>query len=259
MVLTGGRLATLVIGLPVAIVVAAMGGFSAVGWFANASEQHSAGYDWHGGPITVSDSSGSVQIQAVAGSHVSVSYTEHYQLTRPTISATTTAGGGLQLTAKCPGGLLGDNCEINYVLSVPASAALVVHSGSGGLHITGVTGTESLDTGDGGITLENVSGAVTAHTGSGGIHGSQLRSASVQASTGDGGIQVDWATAPTTVVATTGSGGVHLTVPTGSGPYRVATHTGSGGVNVQVATDPQSASSINVRTGDGGIDVGYPG
>ena len=238
--------------------VAGWGAFSVVGLFANTSEQHSTGYDWHGGPITVSDSSGSVRIQAVAGSHVTVSYTEHYELKRPAISATTT-GGGLQLTAKCAGGLLGNNCEVNYVLGVPAAAALVVHTGSGGLHIIGVTGTEALDTGDGGITLENVSGDVTAHTGSGGIHGSQLRSASVQASTGDGGIQVDWATAPTAVVATTGSGGVHLVVPAGSGPYRVATHTGSGGVNVRVATDPQSTSSISVQTGDGGIDVGYPG
>jgi hypothetical protein len=258
MVLTGGRLATLAIGLPIAIAAAGWGAFSVVGLFANTSEQHSSGYDWRGGAITVTDSSGSVRIQAVAGSRVSVSYTEHYQLKRPTVSATTT-GDGLQLTAKCAGGLLGNNCEVNYVLSVPAAAALVVHTGSGGLHVIGVTGAAALDTGDGGITLENMSGAITAHTGSGGIHGSQLRSASMQASTGDGGIQVDWATAPTTVVATTGSGGVHLIVPTGSGPYRVATHTGSGGVNVQVATDPQSALSINVRTGDGGINVGYQG
>ena len=258
MVLTGGRLATMAIGLPIAIVAAAGCAFSVVGMFARASEQHTSGYDWHGGTISVNDSSGSVRIQAVAGSQLSVSYTEHYELKRPTVSATTT-GGGLQLTAKCPGGLLGNNCEVNYVLSVPASAALVVHTGSGGLHVIGATGTQTLDTGDGGITLENVSGAVTAHTGSGRIHGSQLRSASVQASTGDGGIQVDWATAPTTVVATTGSGGVHLVVPRGSGPYRVATHTGSGGVNVRVATDPQSTSSISVQTGDGGIDVGYPG
>jgi hypothetical protein len=258
MVLTGGRLATLLVGLPLAIAVAAVGGFSAVGWFADASEQHSAGYDWHGGAITMRVGSGSVRIQAVAGTHVSVSYTEHYQLKRPTISATTT-GGGLQLTAKCPGGLLGDNCAVNYVLSVPASAALDVHTGSGGLHVIGVTGTETLDSGDGSITLENVSGAVTAHTGNGHIGGSQLRSASVQASTGDGGIEVDWAIAPTAVVMSTGNGGVHLEVPKGSGPYRVTTHTGNGGVNVAVATDPQSTSSISVRTGDGGIDVGYPG
>ena len=57
---------------------------------------------------------------------------------------------------------------------------------------------------------------------------------------------------------TSGNGGVQLTVPSGSGPYRVDVSSGNGGHDVSVPTDPNATASIFAHTGDGGINVGYP-
>lgn len=258
MILTGGRLAAIAVGIPLALGSAGWGAFTMVGLFAHTSERHVVSYPWQGGDITVNTSSGSVRVEVGTASTVDVTYTEHYELKRPVVSATTLKSG-IQLTARCPGGIFGNNCDINYVITVPAAARLVLHSGNGGLQVSGSTGAESLDTGDGGITIENVSGDIVARTGNGGIHGAQLGSASVNATTGDGGIALEWAIRPTAVIATTGNGGIDLTVPKGGGPYRVSTHTGNGGVDVTVPTDVGASASITAQTGDGGIDIGLAG
>jgi len=190
------------------------------------------------------------------GSQVAVSYTEHYQLKKPTVAATT-ADSGVQLNAKCPGGIFGNNCEINYTLTVPASARLVLHTGNGPVSVADVTGSLTLDTGAGGISLDNVSGDVVAHAGDGGIGATRLRSTSVQASTGNGGIHLEWVAAPKNVAVQTGDGGIGLTVPQGTGPYAVSATTGDGGTSVDVPSDPSSSSKITAHTGNGGIHVAF--
>ncbi|HEY5454975.1 MAG TPA: DUF4097 family beta strand repeat-containing protein [Acidothermaceae bacterium] len=257
MYVTGGRLAALAVGLPFVVGVAVVGAFSVVGDFAQTSERHVASYPWSGGGVTLR-TDGNVTVEVGSSPQIAVMYTEHYQLKKPSVTSAT-SGGGLQLTAKCPGAVVvfGSNCAINYVLTVPATAALNVHSGDGYIHVTGSTAVLSLDSGNGGIEFDNVTGDVVAHTGNGGISGSQVSSRNVQASTGNGGIDITWSVAPTTVVATTGNGGIHLVVPQGSGPYRTSTHTGNGSAHVNVASDSSAASSITAETGDGSITIGY--
>ena len=254
---TGGRLAALAVGLPFVVGVAVVGAFSVVGDFAQTSERHVASYPWSGGGVTLR-TDGNVTVEVGSSPQIAVMYTEHYQLKKPSVTSAT-SGGGLQLTAKCPGAVVvfGSNCAINYVLTVPATAALNVHSGDGYIHVTGSTAALSLDSGNGGIEFDNVTGDVVAHTGNGGLSGSQVSSRNVQVSTGNGGIDITWSMAPTTVVATTGNGGIHLVVPQGSGPYRTSTHTGNGSAHVNVANDSSAASSITAETGDGSITIGY--
>jgi len=258
MILTNGRVAALAIGLPLMLATVAWSGFSVVGTLARASEHHAARYSWHGGEISVHTTSGSIRIEPGAGRHIEVAYTEHYGLRKPTVTATET-GHGLQLTARCTGGLLANNCSTNYTVTVPALARLDLHSGDGGVQLTGTSGAATIDTGDGGVSLDNVSGDITAHTGDGGITGTQVRSRMVQASTGDGGIGIDWQVAPVTVVATTGDGGIDLVVPAGSGPYRTSTSTGDGGVTVTVPTSAAATAAITARSGDGGITIAPAG
>lgn len=257
MIATSGRIAALAIGLPLVLGVVSAQAFDMVGLMAQTSEHHEATYPWHGGEIALNVSSGSVTVVTGDNNTVGVSYTEHYQLKRPTVSATTDATG-LQLKARCPGVLFSNNCDINYTLTVPSSAKMTIHSGNGGVRVSDLTSALSLSTGDGGITLTDVSGDITAHTGNGGVHATGLRSNALQVHTGDGGVNLAWATAPKSVSVTSGNGGVLLTVPTGSGPYRVDVSSGNGGRDVSVPTDPNASPSIVVHTGDGGIRVGYP-
>jgi hypothetical protein len=258
MYVSGGRVAALAVGLPFVIGAGALGAFGVAGAMAQTSERHVASYPWNGGAITLR-TDGNVTVEVGSGSQIAVTYTEHYQLKKPTVTSAT-SGSGLQLTAKCPGAVvvLGNNCAINYVLTVPASASLDLHSGDGDIHVSGSTAALSLDTGDGGIEFDNVTGDVVARTGDGGISGSQVGSKNVQASTGDGGVHITWSVTPTTVVATTGDGSIHLVVPQGSGPYRTSTHTGDGSAHVSVASDVSAASLITAETGDGSITIGYP-
>ena len=258
MYVTGGRLAALAVGLPLVVVAAVCGAFSVVGDMAQTSERHVASYPWNGGAITLR-TDGDVTVEVGSGPQIAVTYTEHYQLKKPSVTSAT-SGGGLQLTAKCPGAVVvfGSNCAINYVLTVPATAALDLHSGDGDIHVNGSTAALSLDTGDGDIEFDNVSGNVVANSGDGDISGSQVGSKNLQATTGDGGVHVTWSVTPTTVVATTGDGGIHLVVPQGSGPYRMSTHTGDGSAHVSVATDPTASPSITAESGDGSITIGYP-
>jgi hypothetical protein len=218
---TGGRLAALAVGLPFVVAAASYGAFSMVGLFAHGSERHVASYQWQGGAIDLNTGSGTITVETGTGTQVAVTYTEHYQLKKPTVTSSVSASG-LQLTAKCPGGLFTSNCAINYVLTVPATATLKLH------------------------------------TGDGAISGTQVSSKNVQASTGDGSIRIDWSAAPTTVVTTTGDGSVHLVLPQGSGPYRTSTHTGNGSVHVTALVDSTAAASITAETGNGGITIGYP-
>jgi hypothetical protein len=246
----------LAVGLPFVVGAAVVGGFSVVGALAHASESHTASYQWNGGAITLR-TDGNVTVEIGTGTQVAVAYTEHYQLKKPTVSSST-SGGGVQLTATCPGGFFGSNCAVNYVLTVPPTAALDVHSGDGYIHVSGSTAALSLDTGDGGIEFDNVTGDVVAHSGDGGITGTQVSSKNVQASTGDGSIHITWSVAPTTVVAISGDGSIHLVLPQGSGPYRTSTHSGDGSVHVTSLVDATAASSITAESGDGSITIGYP-
>jgi hypothetical protein len=254
---SGGRVAALAVGLPFVVGAAIVGAFTVVGAFAQTSERHVASYQWSGGAITL-HTDGDVTVEVGTGTQVGVAYTEHYQLKKPTVTSST-SNGGVQLTATCPGGLFGSNCQINYVLTVPATATLNLHTGDGDIHLSGSSGSAALDTGDGDIEFDNVTGNVAAQSGDGDISGTQVGSTNVQVSTGDGDVQIDWSVAPTTVVATSGDGGIHLMLPQGSGPYRTSTHTGDGSAHVTSLVDSTAVASITATTGDGGISIGYPG
>jgi putative adhesin len=236
MQLTSGRLAAVAIGIPAMIAASAFGAFGLVGTFARTSEHHTASYAWQGdGEISVNTSAGNVRTEVGTGTQVVVSYTEHYQFKRPTVTATS-LDGGLQLAARCAGGLYGSNCAINYVVTVPAAASLVLHTGDGDLQLSASTG------------------SISANTGDGDINGTELISATVDASTGDGDIDLAWDVAPTKVGATTGNGDINLVVPPGT-TYNVSAHTGNGGTHVGVPQDQSAPDSISADTGNGDIRI----
>jgi DUF4097 and DUF4098 domain-containing protein YvlB len=256
MVLSRGRIAALAIGLPIVVALLALGALNLVGLLSQTSETHSARYQWQAGEISVDTSAGDIRVVAGSGSQVSVSYTEHYQLKKPTVSATT-SNGGVQLTGRCPSGILDNNCAIDYVVTVPASSGLTLHTGAGNISAAGSSGNGSLSTGSGNIGFTDLSGDIVAHTGSGNVSGTRTSSKHVHASTGVGDVNVEWINSPSSVVTETGSGDIGLVLPRGSGPYRTSTHTGVGSTDVSVATDPTAAFSISATTGVGNISISF--
>jgi hypothetical protein len=236
---TPGRVVTIVLGLPLMLAGVAWGAFAIIGVLARTSEHHHATYPWSSGTISLEVGSGDVQIRAASTRTVGVDYTEHYEFKRPTVQAKS-SGSGLSLTSHCDSGILGQNCSINYVITVPEQAALRLHLG------------------DGNVNLQGVTASVVVQAGDGDINGSKLRSASFQVSSGDGGMHLQWATAPSNVALSMGDGDIDLTVPNGSGPYAIR-QSGSGGSDIKVATDPNAVAAMTLRTGDGNVRVHYGG
>lgn len=234
---TPGRILTAVFGVPLMLAGIAWSAFSLVGVLARTSEHHQASYAWTGGALSLNVDDGNVTIRAAATRTVGVEFTEHYELKRPTVRASATATG-VALSSKCGDGILGQNCSIDYVITVPQQAALQLHLG------------------DGDLTLQGVTASVVAHAGDGYINGSGLRSRSVEVSSGDGGIHLQWAAAPTHVSLSMGDGSIDLAVPNGSGPYAIR-QSGSGSSDISVATEPNAGATMVLQSGDGSVRVQY--
>jgi hypothetical protein len=236
---TPGRVVALVLGLPLMLAGVAWGAFAFIGGLARTSEHHHATYAWSGGNISLNVGSGDAVIRTSDTTSVQVDYTEHYELERPTVHAASSKSG-VELTGRCPSGIFGQNCSINYVISVPKQAALQVHLGHGSLN------------------LQGISASVVAHSGDGSINGSGLQSKNVQATVGDGSVHLQWASAPASVTSSVGDGSIDVTVPNGSGPYAIR-QSGSGGTDIQVSTDPAATASMVLHVGDGAVAVQYGG
>ncbi len=166
-----------------------------------------------------------------------VDYTEHYEFKRPTVKATSSASG-LALTSHCDNGPLGQNCSINYVITVPKNAGLRLHLGDGNVH------------------LQGIADSVVVQSGDGDIDATGLLSKSVQISSGDGDIHLQWAAPPTNVQLSMGDGNIDLVLPQGSGPYAIR-QSGSGSSNIGVATAPDATDTMVLHSGDGDVHVRY--
>jgi len=146
---TPGRIAAVAIGVPVLLAGIGQGAFNVTGLLARSSEHHEASYAWHGGTLTMKADNGDITVRrSSSASAVSVSYTEHFGLKKPTVTGRATAGG-VELSSKCPKWIFDNYCSVNYVIEVPDGTPL------------------KLETGDGSVSLEGVDGAVTVNSGDG--------------------------------------------------------------------------------------------
>lgn len=234
---TPGRVVALALGVPIMLASVVWSAFTLVGVLGRTSAHFHTSYAWSGGNVSLNVNDGNVQIRAADTTTVDVDYTEHYEFKRPTVRGVSSPSG-VALTGHCTGGVFGQNCQINYVITVPKQASLQLHLG------------------DGTLTLQGVTAPVVAHTGDGSIHGSELGSKTVEATVGDGSIHLQWVAAPARVTSSVGDGSVDITVPHGSGPYAIQ-QSGSGSGDIGVATDPAATAKMDLHAGDGSVHVRY--
>jgi hypothetical protein len=161
-------------------------------------------------------------------------------------------------------GELGAN-HVNADLQLAASSGritvrdtkgrLVASAGSGGVDVRGASGDDvTIETGSGGITANDVSGKrLRVQTGSGGVTGSGFTSEDMEIGAGSGSIRVDDARSPRARLSS-GSGGIRVGF---AAPVKsLDATTGSGGVTVTLP-GPVNAE-LDVETGSGGIDSDFP-
>jgi hypothetical protein len=209
----------------IAATVVAIAGTGSGLWYATAYKAHiytqteTTRYREEPAELTVQLSSGTIMITSGPAGQVTVTRLLTWTDHRPVIDEHWD-NRALDIQQDCPTGLLDQACSVSYQITVPPGVPLNLSSEDGD-----VTVTRSL-------------------------------SQNVHASSGSGDIWLDFATAPSTVVAQTDSGNVTVRVPPG-GRYSVEPSTDSGNQQVNVSQDPAAPRNIIASSDDGNITVEY--
>lgn len=201
--------------------------------------------------IDIDGSSGSVDIEASERDTIEVR-AEISDGLRRTGESREVVGDTLQLHSTCPN-FGSDFCWVDYEVRVPRGLELIVDGDNGSITVTGSDAPITIDADNGSIRLANVSGPLQLSADNGRIEATQLRSSIATAGSDNGRVQLDFAVAPTTVVATSSNGRVEVVVPNDGTAYRVDARTDNGSETVDVPTDPNSDRSITVRSDNGSV------
>jgi DUF4097 and DUF4098 domain-containing protein YvlB len=145
-----------------------------------------------------------------------------------------------------------NNITIDYDISLPAGAALNLHSGSGDIKVAQVGRFLVASSGSGNIDASGGTGTADVQTGSGDITLNQQGAGDIKARTGSGNIHIRGLNGA--IAARAGSGNIdaegHL-----SGPANLAS--GSGNVKLHLGSDAHF--NLEASTGSGDIRIHYPG
>ncbi len=253
--LTRGRRLALVIGVPLCLLVVAVFGLNLVADLGQGSFPVSYTIPAAARSLTV-HGPGEVRVTGSSASGPArMTGTARYSLVRPAVTertadGVTTVGYGCDL----PFG----NCTLDATVSAPAAMPVSVSTSSGDATVTGMTGPVTVSGGDG-VYASHVSGPLSLGTDSGNIQGTAVTSASVTASSGDGNIEIVFASVPRDVRVNSSSGDITLVLPPGQTPYRVLAVSDSGAVSDQVVQSPSAPDTITARTGSGNITIRYGG
>jgi hypothetical protein len=269
----GQRGLALFIGAGLALLFSAIAAVQVAGWTVGAVERTRSQLiegpidqlvvDADGGEITVVPSIGdNVRISSVVKGSIHTPEPHAYR-----------DGNTVRLDGKCPEITFGP-CRARITIYVPQDTPVEVHSGSGDLVASGLTGRVDLETGSGDVTatglsgpsdlrtgsgdvtVRGLSGVTELNTGSGDVMAEDLATRSVTAETSSGDVELDFRLRPRDVDASTASGDVQIAVPRG-GPYHVVADPGSGDQTVDVKTDPEAANTLRASTSSGEVTVVY--
>jgi DUF4097 and DUF4098 domain-containing protein YvlB len=142
--------------------------------------------------------------------------------------------------------------RLRIEVRMPKDADLNAHTGDGSVEASSINGNVAVETGDGSVRANSLTGTIDLHTHDGSINVDTLKG-DIKLRTGDGSIegrQLDG----------------KLEADSGDGHIRVAGRfdglmikTGDGSVDTRVLPGSKMASSWNIHTGDGSVDLSLPG
>lgn len=203
------------------------------------------------GPVTaveiLGNRGGAIEITAGTGPGVTVHRTLHYGgPTKPTPTHELSAGV-LTFHSGC-----GNNCFVDYELTVPAAAHARLGTSSGPVTVHGLAGAD-IGTSSGEVTVAALTGPLAVRTHSGRITGSELSGTTATVTASSGPVHLSFARRPASVAARTTSGDVELTVPHGT--YHVETGTSSGSSDVEVRKEESADAKLSVRTSSGNVKI----
>jgi DUF4097 and DUF4098 domain-containing protein YvlB len=186
--------------------------------------------------ISLKGNAGDVDVVAGNGP-ISVTETLRYTDDKP-VTSHNVNGDTLALTsADCEHERsVNGRCQVDWEIRAPAATNLTLRSESGGITVTGFSGT------------------VSARASAGGVQGRDLTSRSVIAKSSAGGVDLAFTQPPDQVSATSSAGGVDIQLPSRTG-YDVHASSATGDPDVNVQQDDNSPHKINAKTSAGTIEI----
>ena len=207
-----------------------------------ASGATTANIDSGGGSVTVGRVPGSLTVHTEGGG-ISVT----------SAGATDVDSGGGPVTATRISGPLFVTAEGGGV-TVTSAPAANIDSGGGPVTATRIKGPLTVSAEGGGVDVDGVTGTLNVNTGGGPLNAIGVTSAAVTADTENGGVTLDFAAVPTSLMVTTGGGDAVLSVPNAA--YALTFDLAGGPESVAIANSPGAANTINVNTDGGGLQIG---
>jgi hypothetical protein len=274
---TQDRTLALVVGGVLAALLTFWGGLNLAGWTVGTA--HRSEHRVLRGVVTeirIDGSAGDVTLVPSAGRDVVVDSRAHGTLWLPKLE-TRIDGDHVTVRGACHVVVFG-SCGATFVVHVPEGIAVRVKSSSGDVRASGLSGPVNLQVSSGDVEVTALSGGTTAHVSSGDISarglagqvvlesssgdvvGSELNAGFVEAHASSGDVDVDLATVPKGVNASSSSGDVSISVPRGSGEaYDARVDTSSGDRQLGVRLDSTSERRLRAVTSSGDVAIRYRG
>jgi DUF4097 and DUF4098 domain-containing protein YvlB len=272
---TQDRAVALVVGGVLALLFTVCAGMSLAGWSVGTvhrSEHHVLRGDVK--EVRIDGSSGDVTLVPTTGRDVVVDSRAEGTLWLPKME-TRIEGDHVSVRGDCHVVVFG-KCGATFVVRVPAGVAVRAKTSSGDVRASGLSGPVNLQVSSGDIDLDALSGGTTAHVSSGDITARRLGGPLVlETSSGDvtalellgqivdahassGDVDVDVATVPRRVSASSSSGDVTIAVPRGRHEaYDTVITTSSGDRTEGVNSDPTAGRSLRAVTSSGDVAIRY--
>jgi DUF4097 and DUF4098 domain-containing protein YvlB len=225
-----------------------------------------------GGHLRLSTDGGGVDVRPGGGDRIDVTIErEARALSQSAAEETfkhlhfdmTQNGNDVEVTAKDDrirfGGLFGANAQTKFIVLVPDSYELDLHTGGGSINVGNLHGTVQAESGGGDLHLGAIAGHVHARTGGGSINLKQCGadaemntgggsiisgpiSGNVNAETGGGDIEIERVGGA--VMAHTSGGSIEL-----ASFHHVNANTSGGSIEVKLLGQPDAASSLSTSGG----------
>lgn len=251
MALTAGRRTLLTFGVPVSLAFIAYGALGIVNAVGLTHYSQSYTEVPQAQALTVKASVGGVHLEPSPDAKVHVTVKGLYSLSRPKINVVSTPAG-VTIKGRCSSFAV-IACSENIVVQVPASFAVTASSSGGDVRVTGLTGTLHLSSSAGDVRDDGATGELTMTSTAGDVSATNLRTATVNASSSAGDVDLSFATAPVKVEAGSAAGDVDLRVPDVG--YAVTAESAGGDTHTRIKTDPSSPRTIDAHSSGGDVTI----
>jgi hypothetical protein len=231
--------------------------------------------------LTVSTSDGNINVVSSPGNDIEVFFIarrandvlkiSREELEKELIVETTHQGSNLKIVVRNRDersiNFFRDDIDVSFEIHVPQKTACILNTSDGNIAVSGITGNQQLKSSDGDIRIDDITGNVTTKTSDGDISVDRVKG-SVEARTSDGHIEVSKVIGD--VDTSTSDGNITLSAINGDTSSKTSdgyiTFKELSGSFTGVSSDGnirgnllQLKNQLNVRTGDGNIDITIPG